>query len=131
MRIQLVVTDAQQTMIETLREQTGVKTVKEVFNNALTLLNWAVRQRQEGSAICAVNEEKNVYKELQLPVLDFCTYQTPKLVSAQTAEAEHISVEPLTQQHGSGLASEAGQRAASEAVTIAKGAAAGQGRQLP
>lgn len=70
MRIQLVVTDAQHAMIEALREQIGATTIKEVFNNALTLLNWAVRQRAEGSAICAINEEKNVHKELQLPALE-------------------------------------------------------------
>jgi hypothetical protein len=120
MRVQLVVSEAQQSMIEALRKQMGVATVKEVFNNALTLLNWAVRQRQEGSAICAINESKNVYKELQLPALDFCTYQPAEIIPAKTEQTISVPMIP-----NGNLAPEMGERAARAATTV-KRTSAGQ-----
>ncbi len=116
MRIQLVVSEAQQSMIEALRKQMGVATVKEVFNNALTLLNWAVRQRQEGSAICAINESKNVYKELQIPALDFCTYQPMEAIPAKTEQT--ISVPMVA---NGDMASEMNERVAHEAAKATHG----------
>jgi hypothetical protein len=133
MRVQLIVSEAQQSMIDTLREQIGAATIKEVFNNALTLLNWAVRQRLEGLEICAINESKNVHKELQLPALDFCTYQLKKDVPENKQELEPtISVQTFKLGKVD-LVSEAVQSDAREAATgsAAKSAAAGQGRQAP
>jgi hypothetical protein len=120
MRIQLLVSDAQQAMIENLRQQIGAATIKEVFNNALTLLNWAVRQRQEGLAICAINDERDVYKELQLPALDYSVYiQTSSRPEMQKTayQLPEATIAPAPMQ---------AVKAAAAAPASAKGASAGK-----
>ena len=57
--------------IERLKEQTGVKTHKDLFNNAVTLLDWAVKQRQKGRIIASMDETEENYRELQMPVLQY------------------------------------------------------------
>ena len=42
---------------------------KDLFNNAFTLFSWAVKKTQEGNLIAAVNEDKNIYRELEMPAL--------------------------------------------------------------
>lgn len=55
--------------LEKLMEATNVATRKDLFNNALTLLEWAVKERQKGRIIASVNETEEKYKEIEMPVL--------------------------------------------------------------
>lgn len=50
-------------------EQTGLTTKKDLFNNALTLLSWAIEEVANGNTIASVNEEENRYRVLQMPIL--------------------------------------------------------------
>lgn len=55
--------------LENLMKETGILTKKELFNNALTLLKWAVRETRRGNSIASVDEKHGKYRELQMPIL--------------------------------------------------------------
>jgi hypothetical protein len=70
MRIQLDLDDVGVGVLERLKEATGARTHKELFNNAITLLDWAVKQRRDGRIIASLDERTENYRELQLPALE-------------------------------------------------------------
>lgn len=51
-------------------EISGLNNRRELLNNALTLFEWALKQRMEGRTIASVDEEKGFYRELSMPALD-------------------------------------------------------------
>lgn len=69
MRIQLDFDEVGIKLIDDLKTQTGIRTHKDLFNNALTILSWAVHQRRNGRIIASLDEENENYRELQMPVL--------------------------------------------------------------
>ena len=69
-RIQLEFPEEKVAQLEELMNELDVSTKKELINNALTLLVWAVRERKAGRLIASVNEMQGKYKELLLPVLE-------------------------------------------------------------
>ena len=69
MRVQLDFDPQGLKMIEELKKQTGLRTHKDLFNNALTILSWAVHQRMAGRTGAAVYEQNEKYRDLQMPVL--------------------------------------------------------------
>jgi hypothetical protein len=69
MRLQIDVTEDQERHIQRLMEETGLSTKKDLFNNALTLLSWAVEEVGSGNTVASVNEEQQRYRELQMPAL--------------------------------------------------------------
>lgn len=56
--------------MERLCELGGLSSKKELLNNALTLLKWAVRQKQQGFSIASVDEKGDVHRELEMPYLE-------------------------------------------------------------
>jgi hypothetical protein len=50
--------------LEALMRDTETSTKKDLINSALTLLEWAVQERQRGRIIVAMEEETGKYKEL-------------------------------------------------------------------
>lgn len=68
-RIQFELTGQSVCELGRLMDITGVATRKELFNNALTLLEWAIKEKQEGRIIASVDEEKQEYKEIVMPIL--------------------------------------------------------------
>ena len=48
---------------------TGTETMKDLVNNAFTLLEWAVDETKAGNEIAAVNEDEQVYRVLVTPIL--------------------------------------------------------------
>jgi hypothetical protein len=55
--------------LEVLMEQAKISTKKDLINNALTLLEWAINERKTGRVIASINEKTMSYKELVMPVL--------------------------------------------------------------
>jgi hypothetical protein len=74
-RIQVEFDENGVSMIESLKNRTGISTYKDLFNNALALLNWAVRQRESGRAVCSADESKKEYREIQMPALEYAARQ--------------------------------------------------------
>ena len=55
--------------LERFREATGASSQKELFNNAITMFRWAALQVASGKIIAAVDEQRQTFKELQMPAL--------------------------------------------------------------
>jgi hypothetical protein len=70
-RIQLELDNAGKEQLSNLERLTGLKTHTDLFNAALTLLDWTVRQRGEGRIIASLDEKNMNYKELQMPALEY------------------------------------------------------------
>lgn len=73
MRVQLDFDEQGAQLLEMLKQKTNSRTQRELFNNALTLLDWAIRQREQGYSIAAIDEAKQVFKELQMPALEYAS----------------------------------------------------------
>lgn len=69
-RVQLVLPTERVRMLDQLAAEAGVATRKDLFNNALALLNWAVREVRRGRVIASVDESAQRFTELQMPMLD-------------------------------------------------------------
>ena len=70
-RIQLQIDETGVEKLSWLRLATGCRTLREIFNNAITLLDWAVKQRMAGRTIAAVDEAKDEYRALEMPALNY------------------------------------------------------------
>jgi hypothetical protein len=70
MKMQLDLPDTKVEELNILMNKTGIATYKELFNNALTLLEWAVDQTKAGRAIASIDEEHETYRLLLMPVLE-------------------------------------------------------------
>ena len=84
MRIQIEIDEKGAEFLQRLRKLTGVQTHKELFNNAITILNWAVQQKRAGRTVASLDEQDKNYKELSMPILDRVAAEVP---AAQTARA--------------------------------------------
>jgi hypothetical protein len=48
----------------------GVSTKKELFNNAISILEWAVEETEARRAVASVDRKNTRYEILRMPVLD-------------------------------------------------------------
>jgi hypothetical protein len=53
-----------------LQAETNTDSMKELFNNALTMLEWAIKEVKNGNEIAAVNEDDKVYRVFVTPLLE-------------------------------------------------------------
>jgi hypothetical protein len=84
MRIQLELPQTKVDELKVLMEQAGIQTYKELFNNALTLLVWATDEVKAGRALASVDEQKDKYRILLMPMLE----TLGKRVNAQPVKPE-------------------------------------------
>ena len=54
--------------LEELQRQAGVSTKHELFNNALALLEWATREIESGRAVASIDEFKDSYRVIEMPL---------------------------------------------------------------
>jgi hypothetical protein len=66
-RIQIDMDDERVEELDALIEETGLKTRVNLFNEALTLYEWAIREREAGRIIASVDEIEDKYKEIEMP----------------------------------------------------------------
>jgi hypothetical protein len=69
MRIQLEISENKRKQIKAMMERADFKTYSELFNNAVTLLQWSIRQIEEGRSILSVDQGSGKEKELVMPFL--------------------------------------------------------------
>src|SRR5262245_24504391 len=69
-RIQLDFPEEKVRELDQLMQQAGINTRKDLFNNALTLLVWAVKERQKGNKIVSLDEQHGTSRELVMPILE-------------------------------------------------------------
>ena len=68
-RVQVEMLEDQVQKLDEIMEKCGIRTKKDLLNNALTLLKWAVKKKEAGCEIVAVNTVSGTYQELDMPVL--------------------------------------------------------------
>jgi len=56
--------------LKNLLSATGTAQLKDLVNDALTILEWSVREVMADNEIAAVNEDKQVYRVLLIPILE-------------------------------------------------------------
>jgi hypothetical protein len=68
-RIQIDFDEKRVRELERIMETCGMSTKKELFNNALTLFEWAVDAVQHERTIASFSEKEQKFRELEMPVL--------------------------------------------------------------
>lgn len=68
-RVQFELPEAKIKELETLMKEAGIRTKKDLFNNALSLLEWAIKEKREGRIIASIDEKNQKYKEVIMPLL--------------------------------------------------------------
>lgn len=69
-RLQFELTEDKNRELEALMKEVGVRTKKDLLNNALTLLEWAIQERKQGRVIASIDERGKKYKEIVMPILE-------------------------------------------------------------
>ena len=69
-RLQIDVTEARNNRLTALMDRCGLSTKKDLFNNAITLLEWAIAETEKGNSIGAISRERKEYEILRMPILD-------------------------------------------------------------
>lgn len=69
MRLNFEFSDDRVAELKELQSETGAESMKDLVNNAFTLLEWAVKETRDGNEIAAVNEADETYRVLVLPML--------------------------------------------------------------
>lgn len=69
MRIQLDLPEEKVHELKALMAEADLETYKELFNNALTLLEWAIEEVKAGRDLASVDEGQESYRALVMPIL--------------------------------------------------------------
>ena len=69
MRLNMEISENQMASFNELKDRTGASTMKDLINNALTILEWLVNETAHGNDIAAVNESGTAYRVLITPLL--------------------------------------------------------------
>lgn len=69
MRLNFDFSDERVGDLKQFQAETGTESMKDLVNNALTLLEWAVKETEDGNEIAAVNAGNETYRVLVLPLL--------------------------------------------------------------
>lgn len=75
-RIQFELPEEKIAELKILMKESGIKTRKDLLNNALMLLEWAVNEKRQGRTIISIDEKKNRHKEILMPILSAITVKT-------------------------------------------------------
>src|SRR4051812_22253473 len=95
MRIQLELSQDKVQRLKTLMVTLEIDSYKDLFNNALSMLDWVIEETQSGREIAAVNEAEKCYRVLVHPVL------APVIRSANGHLNGHQRAEIQTTKNGS------------------------------
>ena len=95
-RLTIDISENKHREINLLRDVGEVSTIKELVNNAFTLLKWAMVERSRGRTICSARKEGNevVLQELEMPILSAAGKHLgfeDDVAAAQTPAASHHS----------------------------------------
>jgi|1185.fasta_scaffold1041362_1 hypothetical protein len=70
MRIQLDFPEDKVKELKALMEENGIESYKELFNNSLTLFEWAIQEVKNGRSLASVDEQSERYRVLMMPILE-------------------------------------------------------------
>jgi hypothetical protein len=69
-RLQIELSEDMIQELDRMVMETDLSTRKDLFNNAMSLLRWALEEVNAGRSIASVDEENKRYKELAMPIFD-------------------------------------------------------------
>ena len=69
MRLQIELNEHEVRILEWLKEMTGSRTHKDLFENGMTVLQWAVEQRLQQRTVASFDPGSKSYRELHMPAL--------------------------------------------------------------
>ena len=84
-RIQIELAEERVKELNDLMARCGLATKKDLFNNAMSILEWAVEEVGAGKVIAAVNRAEQRYEVLRMPVLDAAAKRAPRAAVAEVA----------------------------------------------
>jgi hypothetical protein len=87
MRLQIVLNDQEEQTLEWLEKITGCRTHKDLFDNGMTLLHWAVEQRLQNRTVASFDSHNKTYRELQMPALQHAASMAPRLEREKREQA--------------------------------------------
>lgn len=68
-RVQLDISARRLKELEVIMEKCNLSTKKDLFNNALSLFEWAVEECERGNVIASINDREDKIRELTTPAL--------------------------------------------------------------
>ncbi len=91
-RWQMDLAPQQVDVLDNLMRIGGIRTKKELVNNALTILEWALEETAKGNAIASIDKDKNLVAELHMPILSAASRlnQAAAIQAATGAPAETV-----------------------------------------
>jgi hypothetical protein len=92
-RLQVDILEHQLDELEELQRLGGLRSKRELWDTAFTLLKWATRKRSEGFSIGSITEEGS-FTELEMPFLEHYARSTHR--ESQSSRANGRSSEPTT-----------------------------------
>lgn len=78
MRLNFEISEDQMNSFKELQQRTGAGTMKDLVNNALTILEWAVDETAKGNEVAALNEDDKSYRILVTPLLQHVARQNKR-----------------------------------------------------
>ena len=115
-RIQLDLPESRVKELDGLMREAHIRTRKDLFNSALTLLAWALNERNQGRIIASLDERSGGYKELVMPFFSFVSKGAEEKVTnngnGDVEGADHVAAR----------ISEVARQSASDASEPGKGA---------
>jgi len=84
-RVNFEMSDAQRSSLDDLQRKTGA-TLRDLINNGLSLLQWAVNETLRGNEIAAINEKQENYRVLVMPLLQTVMHRQEQLRREQQRE---------------------------------------------
>jgi hypothetical protein len=69
MRVQLEFSKEKVAELKRLMERGNLKTYNDLFDNALTLMKWAIQEVEKGRGIGSFDDSEDLLKELAMPFL--------------------------------------------------------------
>jgi hypothetical protein len=82
MRLQLDLPEARIQELRALMDAADLETYKELFNNALTLLEWALAESRAGRVLASMEEAPAHARVLVMPLLQRVAPKTPQTPTA-------------------------------------------------
>jgi hypothetical protein len=89
-RIQLDLPDDQVRELDQLMTEANIATRKDLFNNALTLFQWAAKAKRAGRIVASVDEQNGTAKELVMPALENISAGRPALKRDEPVPARQV-----------------------------------------
>ncbi|WP_319784508.1 hypothetical protein [Oceanisphaera sp. IT1-181] len=79
-RLQFEVSEEKSKEIDALMKSFGITTKKELLNNALTLLDWALEEKTSGHEIAAIDKVNKEFHTLRMPIFNNVTKKHNKAI---------------------------------------------------